>query len=87
MMFSSRELRQQLVELEDESDVLVAKIGERFLREGGGVDGINTYRTRVGLVERADDLQERGLSCSRWADDADHLTLVNVEGYAFEHLE
>jgi len=35
------ELRQQLVELEDEAEVAVAEVGEGFLRELGGVDAVD----------------------------------------------
>ena len=43
--------------LEHKADVLVAEVGELLLRKGSGVNAIHTYRSRVGTVEGADDLQ------------------------------
>lgn len=42
-VLQGRELGKQLMELENESDMLVAEIGEGLLGEGGGVDRIDTY--------------------------------------------
>ena len=75
------------MELEHEAEVTVAKVGEGLAAEGGGVDGIDTYRTGVGLVEGADDLQEGGLAGSAGAYDAHYLATVDVEVDALEHLE
>ena len=57
-----RELRQELVELEHEAEVLVAEVTQLLGGEGGGVDAVDAYRTGVGAVEGADDLQEGGLA-------------------------
>jgi hypothetical protein len=45
------------------------------------------YGTAVGSVERAYQLQQRGLSGAAGADDADNLALGNFEIHAFEHLQ
>ena len=82
-VLQSRELGEQLVELEDEAQVAVAEVGKGLLAEGGGVDTIDTYRTRVGAVEGADDLQQGGLSGAGRAYDADYLATVDVEVDAF----
>ena len=66
------------MELENEADVAVAEIGEGFPGKGRGVDGIDTNGTCVRTVEGSDDLQERGLSGSRGAYDADNLSAVDV---------
>ncbi len=49
-VLQSREFGQQLVELEDEADVAIAEVGQLFLREGCGVDRIDTYGTAIGAV-------------------------------------
>ena len=85
-ILQSRELRQQLVELEDEADVAIAEVGQLLLGEGGYVDRIDVHRTAVGAVQRADDLQQGGLASSTWADDADYLATIYVEVNAFQNL-
>ena len=65
----------------------VAEIAKGFLRKGGGVDAINTYGTRVGLVECTDDLQQCGLAGTAGADDAHYFALVDVQVDALEHLQ
>ena len=86
-VLDGRELRQQLVELEDEAHVAVAEVGELLLRERGGVDAVDTYRTAVGTVEGADNLQQGGLAGAAGADDADDLAAVDVEVNAFQYLQ
>ena len=74
------------MELEDEAEVAVAEVGQGLLGEAGRVDAVNTYGTAVGAVERADNLQQRGLAGTAGPDDADHLAAVDVEVNAFENL-
>ena len=45
------------MELEDETEVAVAEIGQGLLGETGRVDAVDAYGTAVGAVERADNLQ------------------------------
>ena len=52
----------------------------------GGVNAIDTDRAAVGAVERADNLQQRGLAGSRRANDADNLSTVYVEVNTFQYL-
>ena len=75
------------MELEDEAEVAVAEVGEGLLREGGGVDTIDTYGTDIGAVEGADDLEQGGLAGAGGSDDADNLATVDVQVDALEHLE
>ena len=44
------------MELEDESDVLVAEGGHAPFVEGEGIDAVDDDVARVGSVERTDDL-------------------------------
>ena len=80
------ELRQQLVELEDETYVAVAEVGQLFVGEGGNVDGIDVHAAAVGTVQCAHDLQKGGLARSAGAHDADDLATIYVEVDAFEYL-
>ena len=55
-ILNRRKLRQELVELEHKTEVLVAEVAQLLRGEGGSVDAVDTYRTGVGTVEGADDL-------------------------------
>ena len=82
-VLDSRKLRQQLVKLEHEAEVTVTEVGQRLLRERGGVNAVDTDRAVVGAVERADNLQQRGLAGSTGANDADHFTFLDMQVDAF----
>ncbi len=86
-VFECGKLGQELVELEDKAEVLVAKSGDILVFQSCHVDAIDDDGATVGRVEGAHDLEEGGLTCSRRTDDADHLPLANVEVNAFKHLE
>ena len=85
-VFKCCKLWQQLVELEDESEMLVTEVGELLAGKGGYIDGIDVYTARIRLFECTDDLQQRGLSRSAGTDDADDLSFVDMEVDAFENL-
>ena len=63
-VFNGGKLREQLVELEHEAQMLVAEIGQFLGRQVGDVDAVNLNGTSVRPVKRADDLKQGGLSCS-----------------------
>ena len=86
-VFKCRKFRQELMELEYETEVLVAKTSHFLVFQLGGVDTIDTHRTCVGGVEGAHDLEEGGFTRSRWTDNADHLAFADVKVDAFEHLK
>ena len=86
-VFQSRELGQKLMELENETDVLVAEIAQFACRERPGIDAVDDHRPAVGLVERTDNLEQGGLSGPRRSHDRDHLALVDMQVDAFQHLQ
>lgn len=86
-VFQCCELRQELMELEDEAQVLISELGDFLVFQTGHIDAINNDGTRIRRVKRAHNLKERGLASSGRTDDADHFALVDVEVNAFEHLE
>ena len=81
------ELGQELMELKDEAHVHVAKDGALGVAELHHIYAIDNDTAAVGLVERAHNLQERGLACTAWANDADYLASLYVEVNAFEDFE
>lgn len=86
-VFDGAELRQQLVKLEDEAYLLVAEAAQRVAFKAGNVVAIDAYRAAVGAVEGANDLQQGGLAGTARTYNAHHLALVDVQVYAFEHLQ
>ena len=86
-VFYCRELRQELVELEDEADVLVAEVGKLLLVQLSYINAVDGDVSAVGRVESADNLQESGLAGATRSDDAHHLTFVNMQVDALEHLQ
>ena len=59
-----RELRQELMELEDKAEVLVTELSQVFVLESGHINPVDKDGASVGGVEGAHDLQEGGFACS-----------------------
>ena len=72
-----RQLRQQIVELEDEPDLLApvgAEVGDLGQVLSGDPDGARSRR-----VDPGEQVQERGLAASRGSGDGHHLPLAHLE--------
>ena len=86
-VFQGVELRQEVVELEDEADRAVSQVrqagaGQRGELLAGEADGAG-----AGDVERPHAVQKRGFPRAGRADDGDELPLVDREVDPFEHVE
>ena len=79
-----RALRQQVVLLEDEADLAVAKGGEVGLGQREGVAPEERDLTRGGRLERAQDVEERALPAPRGPHDAERLAGSEAEVHALE---
>ena len=86
-VFERREFGEELVELKDESDVPVAEVGQFATVERQHVGTVDKEAASIGLVERADDLEQRGFARAAWAYDTDNFAFLDVEVDALEHLE
>ena len=75
------------MELEHETDVLVAEARQRLLTEGRDVGAVDDDGAAVGAVQRADDLQQGGLAGAAGAHDAHHLALCDVQVNAFQDFQ
>ena len=80
------ELRQQVVELEDEADELCAQCGALELRDLGGVGPVVEGRAAGGCVEQAEQVQQRGLAAAGLADDGGELALAELERHVLERV-
>ena len=76
-VFECRELWQELMELEDETDVAVAEVRQFAVFQPRDVGASQGHSARIRFVERAEDMQERGLASSTFAHDSHNLTLID----------
>ena len=74
-----------MVELEDEAERLIAQ--PIALLGGQIVDalGVEKNAALVGLVERAEQMQQRALAAAGTADDAEKLAGVHFEIHSGQH--
>ena len=75
------------MKLEHEADMTVAEVAELLRRQLTDIDTVDNDSSTVGLVEGADNLQQRGLARSAGAYDAHHLAAVDMQVDALEHLQ
>ncbi|CUQ07232.1 Uncharacterised protein [Segatella copri] len=75
------------MELEDETEMLVAEIAQFLGAEAAYIDAINHDAATVRLVEGTDNLEECSLAGTTRTDDTYHLALVNMQVDALKHLQ
>ena len=81
------ELRQELVELEDEADVGVAEPGECLVPQPCYLDAVDDHRPAVGAVEGGEHVEQGRLARARGSDDGDDLAAGERHVHATEDLE
>ena len=81
------ELGQQLVELEDKTDVAIAEMGLFLLAQPGDVLAIDDDLTAIGLVQRAHNLQEGRLAGSTGSYDTYDLAIPYLQVDATKDLQ
>ena len=82
-IFHGSKFRQQLMELEDETNMTVTEVREFLAGQLSGVNAINTYGADIGFVQCADDLQQGGLTSAAGTYNADHFATVDVQVNTF----
>ncbi len=75
------------MELEDETEMLVAEIAQFLGAEAAHIHAIYLYAATIRLVEGTDNLEKGGLSGTTRSDDTYHLALVNMQVDALEYLQ
>jgi hypothetical protein len=78
------QLRQQVEELEDEADMVASQGAQLALRGARDAPPGDDDLARVGAVEPAEQVQERGLARPAAAEDGDDLARPDVEVGAVE---
>ena len=82
-VFECGKLRKKLMELEDEAHVLVAECGTFGVAKLQDIYAVDDNAAAIGLVECSHYLQERGLTGSTCAYNADDFASFDVEVYTF----
>ena len=82
-----RELRQELVELEDEADVLVAESGQLLATEAARLRAVYNEAPAIRRVQRADNLEQGGLARAAGAYDRHDLARVDGQVDSLQHLQ
>ena len=75
------------MKLEHESNMLVAEVRQLFLTEACHIDVVNLYRPCIWAIQRADNLQEGGLTSTAGTNDTHNLTFADMQVDAFQHLQ
>lgn len=86
-VLTRRELRQELMELEDEADIGVAELRELPVLESEDVGAVIYYLSAVGTVEGAGNLEQGGLSGTAWADNGHNLRLADLKRDVRHYLQ
>ena len=78
-VFKARERRQQIEELEDESDLVAPHSRQAVIGEPAETRAVDRDFTAAGLVEAANKVQQRRFAGTRRSDDPDHLSPADLE--------
>ena len=79
--------RNQVVELEDESDVPAAPLGQLAFRQRCEVSSGHNHLARRRAVDAGDQVQQRGLARARRPHQRQELALRHFEAQAVEHRD
>src|SRR5690606_22353491 len=74
-----RELRKEVITLQDESEMVAPHPRELFILQSGDIDALQKVRAGAGPVERTEDVQKRRLPGTGRPHDADELALADLE--------
>ncbi|VTR64070.1 hypothetical protein DESC_120162 [Desulfosarcina cetonica] len=86
-VFQGREFRQQVMELEDETNRAVTETGQLNIVELEHVLARIAELPAIGSIQRAEDVQQGGLADAGCAHDADGLLAVQPERQVVDDLD
>src|SRR5690349_25127705 len=75
------------MELVDETQRAIAQLAARGFAQGMDVTARDPHGTGTGLVQPAQDLQQRGLAGPGCADDRDPLASLHREVHPLQYLQ
>ena len=85
-VFEGGEFGQQVVELEDEAEGLVAQLVAAARRQVVDALAVEMDLALVGPVEDAEQVQQRALAGAGGADDAQELARMHLQVEAAQHF-
>ena len=71
------QVRNQIVELEHETDLLISHGAELLIGKLGKIDALDTDRAAGGLIQSAEQIQQCGLAASGRSHDGYELALLH----------
>ena len=74
----------QVKDLEDKADLALPGIGEEVVRHRRGLHVTEPVFTGRRPVEKAENVQQRGLAGSRWAHEGDVIAGANLQIHAVQ---
>gem|GEM_PF-6865418 len=86
-LFDRRSLWEEIVTLEDKSDVFSPEECLLVICCLRDIDPIEKIRTTGWIIEHPDDVHERGLSTPTLSHDRDEFSLIELEINSFEHFQ
>lgn len=86
-IFDGRELRQQLVELEYKTNLLVAEPGQLLIVVLIDINAIDKYLSGGWPIEGTENLQQSCFAGTAGAHNRNHLTLGDFQVDALQHLQ
>src|SRR5690242_18702040 len=78
-ILADRELVDQIEALEDEADVVLARLGKRDFGEARDLLAVEHVGPAGGAIEHSHDIQQGRLAAAGWAHDGDELALGDFE--------
>ena len=86
-VFERGELRQQVMELEDEADAPVPERDQGHVRHLAERAPAHFHRAPIGAIEAAEHVQQRALADAGCADDGHHLPSFDVQAEIAQHVQ
>ncbi|MNS16645.1 hypothetical protein D3C72_482990 [compost metagenome] len=81
-----RQMRKQMVALEDKAKVFTAQFGQRIAVEGGNIRPRHAIGAAGRFIQAAENVHQGGFSGAGRPDDRHHLPGFNAQGDALQHL-
>ena len=86
-VFQRRQRRDQVEELEDEADLLVANFGELVFAHARDVDAVDLDFAMRRAVQPADQTEQGAFAAAGRSDDADDFPRVNVHIHSAQRVD
>ena len=86
-IFKRGKLREQLVELKHKTDITVAESCKFLIFKGKHIGAVEQHAAAIRLVERADNLQQSGLTCTTWPHNRHNFAIADSHAHPLEHLK